>query len=105
MGKYVAALATAFLTLGVATGADAMTTSTPAALGKAIQDITTQEQVHCRPGWVHWHRWGWGTGCITADYYPSYGYGYGFYGGSFGHRHLHHRHGHRHGHGHGHHRR
>ena len=78
MGKYVAALATAFLTLGVATGADAMTTSTPAALGKAIQDIATQEQVHCRPGWVHWHRWGWGTGCY-GGYYPYYG-GYGFYG-------------------------
>ena len=67
-----------------------MTTSTPAALGKAVQDITTQEQVHCRPGWSHWHPWGWGTGCYYGGYYPSYysGYypsyyprAYGFYGG------------------------
>ena len=80
MGKYVATLAGAFLALGTTTGADAMTTSTPAALGKAVQDITTQEQVHCRPGWVHWHRWGWGTGCYYGRaYYPYYG-GYGFYG-------------------------
>ena len=89
MGKYVATLAGAFLALGTATGADAMTMSTPAALSKAIQDITTQEQVHCRPGWSHWHPWGWGTGCYYPSYYggyyPSYysGYyprAYGFYG-------------------------
>jgi hypothetical protein len=72
MSKYVATLAGAFLALGTATGADAMTTSTPAALGKAIQDITTQEQVHCRPGWTHWHPWGWSTGCYYGGYYGGY---------------------------------
>jgi hypothetical protein len=81
MRTYIATFATAFLALGaVPTDADAMTTSAPAALGKAMQDITVQEQVHCRPGWTHWHRWGWGTGCSYGYYPRSYG-GYGFYGG------------------------
>lgn len=110
MGRYVATLATAVLALGMTTGANAMTVSTPAALGTVIQDIATPEKVHCRPGWVHWHPWGWSTGCPYGyyPYYPSYG-SYGFYGGSsffFGHRHHHHRHhgGHRGGHRGGHHR-
>jgi hypothetical protein len=82
MRKYIVAAAMAVLVLGSAiAGADAMTTAAPAALGKAVQDITTQEQVHCRPGWWHWHPWGWSYGCYGGygyGYYPSY---YGYYGG------------------------
>ena len=64
MRKYIVAVVTAFLVLGSAvTGADAMTTGAPAALGKAAQDITTKEQVSCR--WV-WYPGGWRWTCYDG---------------------------------------
>jgi hypothetical protein len=80
MRLYSMTLATAALALGTATSAAAMTTGTPTGLRAAIEDIANVETVHCVPGWVHWHRWGWGTGCYGGFYRPRV-YGYGFYGG------------------------
>ena len=102
MRKYIVAVATAVLVLGSAvTGADAMTTSAPAAVGKAAQDITTKEQVTCR--WVWYPAYGWRWAC-GYGYYPSYGgyYGGPFYGGFrfFGGHHHYNNHRHRGGHRH-----
>jgi hypothetical protein len=79
MRLYSLTLATAALALATTSGASAMTTGVPAGLRAAIDDVANVETVHCVPGWVHWHRWGWGTGCYS--YYRPRFYGYGFYGG------------------------
>ena len=75
--------AAALLALATATPATAMPASAPGALRGAIDDQATTQAVHCRPGWVHWHRWGWGTGCAYNQYYgPRFYGGPSFYFGS-----------------------
>ena len=46
--------------------AEAMTLGTPAGMRAAIDGVAVAESIHCVPGWVHWHRWGWGTGCAVV---------------------------------------
>ena len=74
MRSYGLTAAAALVALAAATPATAMPASAPGARRGAIDDQATTETVHCRPGWVHWHRWGYGTGC-------AYNYGPRFYGG------------------------
>ncbi len=76
MRSYGLTTAAALLALAATTPANAMPASAPGGLRAAIDAQATTEAVHCVPGWVHWHRWGYGTGC---GYY--YGYGPRFYGG------------------------
>jgi hypothetical protein len=79
MNKHIATFATALLALGATTSADAVPLSAPSGLRPTIEDTATMQTVHCVPGWVHWHRWGWGTGCYSPYVYrPQF---YGFYGG------------------------
>jgi hypothetical protein len=77
MRKYTVAIAAALLSLGLAGAADATPLGASGGLRAAIQDNSLAETVHCVPGWVHGHRWGFGTGCYRP--YRSYPY-YGFYG-------------------------
>jgi hypothetical protein len=77
MRTFKVTLATALLALGMATAANALPASGAGGLLPAIQDNKLAESVHCVPGWVHWHPWGWGTGCYYRRAYPYYG----FYGG------------------------
>jgi hypothetical protein len=86
MRLYSVTLAGAALALGTVTSAAAMTTTAPSGLRGAIADTANVETVHCVPGWVHGHRWGWGTGCgyYRPRFYGYYHYrprfyGYGFY--------------------------
>jgi hypothetical protein len=70
-------LGTTFLTIGFATAAAALPAGPPSGLKAAIEEQSSVDTVHCRPGRVHWHRWGWGTGCRSySGYYPRYYSGY-----------------------------
>jgi hypothetical protein len=77
MRGYGLTTAAALLALAAATtAANAVPAAAPGALRGAIDEQATIEAVHCVPGWVHWHRWGYGTGCYARRYYgPSYFYG------------------------------
>jgi hypothetical protein len=81
MRSYGLTAAAALLALATATPASAMPASAPGALRGAIDDQATTQAVHCRPGWVHWHRWGWGTGCASNYYGPRFYSGPSFYFG------------------------
>jgi hypothetical protein len=65
--------ACALLCVATLVGAGAAPLSAPAGARVALQDLGAVESVHCIPGVVHRHRWGWGTGCYRPRAY--------FYGG------------------------
>ena len=46
--------------------AAAMTLGTPIGVRVAVDAMNVAEPVHCVPGFVHRHYWGWGTGCAVA---------------------------------------
>ena len=61
----------AMLCVATSVGAGAAPLSSPAGARLALQDLWAVESIHCIPGVVHGHRWGWGTGC----YRPRVFYG------------------------------
>ena len=81
MAKFGIMIAAAFLTIGVATSAGAIPAGPPEGLNAAIEEQKAVESVHCRPGRVHWHRWGWGTGCRRAYFGPRVYVAPNFYAG------------------------
>jgi hypothetical protein len=64
MRKTMIFAAAAGLTIGClgASGASAMTSTSPAGLRVAIEAMDSSTLVHCRP-YRHWHPWGYGHGC------------------------------------------
>ena len=78
------AAAAAILTAGsLANRAEAITLGAPAGLAPAIEETSSIEQVHCRPGWRHHYptRWRRADGCsrVYRGYRAYRGYPY-YYG-------------------------
>ena len=64
----------------VPSGTEAMTISTPAAVGKAVTNNVTDVAYRCRRVWT---RWGWRRACRwVPGPYVGYGY-YGYYGAPY----------------------
>ncbi|MFL6797060.1 MAG: hypothetical protein ACJ8F3_06585 [Xanthobacteraceae bacterium] len=64
--------ATALLALATASGANALPLSGASGLLAAVGESSVAQQVHCVPGWVHRHPWGFGTGCGYGRAVPLY---------------------------------
>ncbi len=64
----IATVAAVLLTGALADRANAITLGTPAQLLGAAEEMTTVDQVHCRPGWRHHAptRWRHANGCLRA---------------------------------------